>query len=119
MLFFSYKDVTSLGIHCFHGLQSFVISQDLSTGVSYCCLWEDSDFLWKICSSKQNNFSRCFTIVTLFVVVRTGVIILTICIYRYGIRIDPIQWIIVLNGGTAEFGIENPSVYLFICKYFH
>ncbi|EFX90273.1 hypothetical protein DAPPUDRAFT_300124 [Daphnia pulex] len=33
---------------------------------------------------------------------------------KYGIRIDPIQWIIVLNGGTAEFSIENPSVYLFI-----
>lgn len=33
---------------------------------------------------------------------------------KYGIRIDPFQWLIVLNGGTAEFSIENPSVFLFI-----
>ena len=36
--------------------------------------------------------------------------------YRYGIRIDPIQWFVVLNGGTSDFNTENPSVFLFLCK---
>ena len=37
--------------------------------------------------------------------------------FRYGIRVDPVQWLIVLNGGSAEFQkFEYPSIFLLTCE---
>jgi hypothetical protein len=117
-----HTDATSQEIHCFLGLLSFVTSQDLSTGVSCCCWWEDSDFPLKICSSKENTqYSHCLLLLHTYYCYENSIKLLfnnniLNLFYRYGIRIDPFQWLIVLNGGTAEFSIENPSVFLFICQ---
>lgn len=36
---------------------------------------------------------------------------------KYGIRIDPAQWIIVLTGSNEGEG--HPSIILLLCKYFY
>lgn len=38
---------------------------------------------------------------------------------RYGIRIDPMQWLIVLNGGSSEFSTANPSVFMLLCNNYY
>lgn len=38
-------------------------------------------------------------------------------INRYGIRVDPIQWFIVLTGRDEGAGL--PSIILLLCKLFH
>lgn len=37
--------------------------------------------------------------------------------FRYGIRIDPIQWLYILTG-QDESGAEHPSIVLIVCKTF-
>ncbi|KAK2724944.1 diacylglycerol O-acyltransferase 1-like [Artemia franciscana] len=35
-------------------------------------------------------------------------------VMKYGIRVDPVQWLIVINGGSSEVQNEYPSILLFI-----
>jgi len=37
-------------------------------------------------------------------------------LFRYGIRVDPEQWLIVLTG-RHEGGADHPSVILIMCMY--
>jgi len=37
-------------------------------------------------------------------------------LFRYGIRVDPEQWLIVLTG-RHEGGADHPSVILLMCMY--
>lgn len=38
--------------------------------------------------------------------------------YRYGLRVNPLEWIIVLTGYNEGDRSQYPSVILIVCEYF-
>lgn len=81
--------------------------------LSRCHRPRDSLFSW---SSDFQNFTGLvnwgFLLLTM-----GGVRLLLENFIKYGIRIDPAQWIIVLTGSNEGEG--HPSIILLLCKYFY
>lgn len=32
--------------------------------------------------------------------------------------IDPLEWLVIINGGSHDFNLENPSIVLLFCNDF-
>jgi len=41
-----------------------------------------------------------------------GIRLLLENLLKYGIMIDPLEWLVIINGGSHDFNLENPSIVL-------
>jgi len=69
---------------------------------------KDSLFTW---SSKFRDFTGLVNWAFLLLLMG-GIRLLLENLLKYGIMIDPIQWLVIINGGSPEFNLENPSIVL-------
>jgi hypothetical protein len=62
------------------------------------------------------KFSPLFSADLIYLYIHLYLFNLFLYFHRYGIRVDPEQWLIVLTG-RHEGGADHPSVILLICMY--
>jgi len=69
---------------------------------------KDSLFTW---SSRFRDFTGLVNWAFLLLLMG-GIRLLLENLLKYGIMIDPLEWLVIINGGSHDFNLENPSIVL-------